>query len=367
MFASLREFVVALERAGELHRVSAPVSPLLEITEITDRQCEVALSRPSAGTPGGSIPARVRSRRQGAALRERRGLRLPVAHQRVRLVSPHGDGARLRGHGRLRRHRRASGRRSRSRSRRARSASCSPGAREFLPLLRVPPAPCVERPVPGGRQAHRARRGRPDAPAAHQVLAARRRSGRGRLSDDARSRPAPRPAGAATSRFAGMHTIHADDAASRKPASHNIGMYRAAAPRPDAPRDALAHAPRRRGPLAHRGSGAASGCRSRSASAARRCCRTRRPRRCRRASASCSWRGSSTAAASRWCGAKTVPAARAGQQRDRDRGLGRAPSAARSAGTRARASRSARAPSSRDRSATTPASTRCPIATRSSR
>ena len=37
MYASLRDFADALERAGELSRVSAPVSPILEISEITDR------------------------------------------------------------------------------------------------------------------------------------------------------------------------------------------------------------------------------------------------------------------------------------------------------------------------------------------
>ena len=37
MFRSLGEFVDALERAGELRRIAAPVSPILEIAEITDR------------------------------------------------------------------------------------------------------------------------------------------------------------------------------------------------------------------------------------------------------------------------------------------------------------------------------------------
>ena len=36
-YDSLRAFVEALERAGELHRVSVPVDPRLEISEITDR------------------------------------------------------------------------------------------------------------------------------------------------------------------------------------------------------------------------------------------------------------------------------------------------------------------------------------------
>ena len=37
MYQSLRDFVEALEQAGELHRVTAKVSPMLEISEIADR------------------------------------------------------------------------------------------------------------------------------------------------------------------------------------------------------------------------------------------------------------------------------------------------------------------------------------------
>jgi 4-hydroxy-3-polyprenylbenzoate decarboxylase len=36
-YNDLREWISALERAGELKRVKAPVDPILEITEITDR------------------------------------------------------------------------------------------------------------------------------------------------------------------------------------------------------------------------------------------------------------------------------------------------------------------------------------------
>src|SRR5713226_1495258 len=36
-FADLREWIAALERAGEMRRVRAEVSPILEVTEITDR------------------------------------------------------------------------------------------------------------------------------------------------------------------------------------------------------------------------------------------------------------------------------------------------------------------------------------------
>ena len=43
-YKSLQEFIATLESAGELKRVSAPVSADLEITEITDRISKVRLS-----------------------------------------------------------------------------------------------------------------------------------------------------------------------------------------------------------------------------------------------------------------------------------------------------------------------------------
>jgi 4-hydroxy-3-polyprenylbenzoate decarboxylase len=36
-FASLQSFVDAIRAAGELHEISVPVDPYLEIAEITDR------------------------------------------------------------------------------------------------------------------------------------------------------------------------------------------------------------------------------------------------------------------------------------------------------------------------------------------
>ena len=53
MYATTREFVEALERAGELSRIRARVSPVLEITEIADRQSKSkAPSLPSPRTRG---------------------------------------------------------------------------------------------------------------------------------------------------------------------------------------------------------------------------------------------------------------------------------------------------------------------------
>jgi len=39
-YRDLRDFILALERAGELRRVQTPLSPDLEITEVTDRVCK---------------------------------------------------------------------------------------------------------------------------------------------------------------------------------------------------------------------------------------------------------------------------------------------------------------------------------------
>src|ERR1043165_6462277 len=50
MYETLRDFVSALDKAGELHRVKAPVSPILEIAAITDRVSKSAAPNlPSAG------------------------------------------------------------------------------------------------------------------------------------------------------------------------------------------------------------------------------------------------------------------------------------------------------------------------------
>src|ERR1051325_10437479 len=51
MYVTLRDFVQALEKAGELVRVSARVSPVLEIAEIADRVSKTAApSLPHAST-----------------------------------------------------------------------------------------------------------------------------------------------------------------------------------------------------------------------------------------------------------------------------------------------------------------------------
>jgi len=37
MFSDLRDFIKALEKAGELKRITAEIDPYLELTEICDR------------------------------------------------------------------------------------------------------------------------------------------------------------------------------------------------------------------------------------------------------------------------------------------------------------------------------------------
>ena len=57
-YNDLREWMAALERAGELKRVRAEVDPVLEITEVTDRVSKKDVARPpSAGNSGNGGPA----------------------------------------------------------------------------------------------------------------------------------------------------------------------------------------------------------------------------------------------------------------------------------------------------------------------
>src|SRR5688572_28400272 len=47
MYPSLREFLGVLERAGELRRVSAAASPILEISALADRESKASCPRAS--------------------------------------------------------------------------------------------------------------------------------------------------------------------------------------------------------------------------------------------------------------------------------------------------------------------------------
>ena len=62
-YTDLKEFLAALDQAGELHRVSVPVDPTLEISEIVTRT--VAARGPARQTPRTCVraPADDRCRR----------------------------------------------------------------------------------------------------------------------------------------------------------------------------------------------------------------------------------------------------------------------------------------------------------------
>ena len=50
-YESLREWLKALDKAGELKRVSVPVSPVLEMAEIADRAAKSGKGSKRAGGP----------------------------------------------------------------------------------------------------------------------------------------------------------------------------------------------------------------------------------------------------------------------------------------------------------------------------
>ncbi len=86
-YNDLREWIAALERAGELKRIKTEVDPVLEIAEITDRV--------SKGTFAGE-GARATLRPGGPALlfENPKGSRYSGAHQSIWFREAHADGAR---------------------------------------------------------------------------------------------------------------------------------------------------------------------------------------------------------------------------------------------------------------------------------
>jgi len=215
MFASLREFIRALEDAGELHRIKAQVSPLLEIAEIADRHSKKPCPHVSAHARAFD-PGHCDQGGKALLFENVEDCDFPV------LINAYGS---------FRRTEMALGSDFESIGARIGSlAKPQPPrslgeiwsrAKEFLPLLRIGPksvsaGPCQEVvsrdfdltrlpitkcwPLDGDPQAV----GYPMS--AEQAGTA---PGNGRYIT-----------------FAGIHTIHADDEGDPKPASHNIGMYR---------------------------------------------------------------------------------------------------------------------------------------------
>jgi 4-hydroxy-3-polyprenylbenzoate decarboxylase len=55
-YNDLREWIAALDKAGELKRIQEPVSPRLEITEITDRVSKSGkVAQSKAGAPRAAL------------------------------------------------------------------------------------------------------------------------------------------------------------------------------------------------------------------------------------------------------------------------------------------------------------------------
>ncbi len=225
MYASLGRFLQVLEAGGELCRVTAPVSPLLEIAEVADRHSKSPCPRESRHAARFD-PDHCGLGGRALLFEHVEGCDLPLcinvfgSYRRTELALGCAGGGFEGVAGRIA----------------AIAAPRPPGslrelaaaARGFLPLLKAPP--------------RRVRRG-----ACQEVvrLAARGEVDLRRLpliqcwpldgdlasvGWDLSAEEAGRPGGAESGRyvtFAGMHTIDAADLDAKRPASHNIGMYRA--------------------------------------------------------------------------------------------------------------------------------------------
>ncbi|MHC4776660.1 MAG: UbiD family decarboxylase domain-containing protein, partial [Planctomycetota bacterium] len=233
MEPTLGDFLGTLDAAGELHRVPVPVSPLLEISQIADCQCK--LPCPSVSAHAARFdPTHCELGGKALLLEQVEGSDFPLcinvfgSYRRMEMALGCTDG----GFGAIADRLAAL---SRPQPPRGLWELVSRG-RQLLPLLRTPP--------------RRVRRG-----ACQEVV---RLAQRGEV--DLRRLPliqcwpldgdlaavgwdlSPQEAGRVVPAagvgdgadvsgryvtFAGMHTIHADDADAARPASHNIGMYRA--------------------------------------------------------------------------------------------------------------------------------------------
>ncbi|MHC4932031.1 MAG: UbiD family decarboxylase [Planctomycetota bacterium] len=219
MHPNLRDFLAALEKAGELRRIRAPVSPILEPAEIADRQAK--LPCPQVSEEARRFDPGHCDRGGHALLFENvEGCDFPLL---------------LNAYGSYRRTEMALGASFPEIAKRLESLTrpTPPGsfreilrkAGELLPLLRVPPrrmqsGPCQE-------IVKLAERGEVDVTRLPHIRC-------WPLAGDPEAVGYPLPqeeAGTAGGdgryvTFAGIHTIHPRDEGVRKPASHNIGMYR---------------------------------------------------------------------------------------------------------------------------------------------
>ena len=224
---TLADFLDRLEAEGELCRVAARVSPVLEIAEIADRQSKSPCARASdharrfdpdhcalggravlfENVEGSDFPLCINVfgsyRRMEMALGCEKGGFEQIARRIAVLAQPKPPGS-------LR--------------------DLVGKARQFLPLLRTPPRR-VRRGV-CQEVVRTTERGEVDLRRLPLIQCWPLDGDLGSVGWDLSAAESGRPpAGAADHgryiTFAGMHTIHAADAGDQRPASHNIGMYRA--------------------------------------------------------------------------------------------------------------------------------------------
>ncbi|MDP1663109.1 MAG: UbiD family decarboxylase [Phycisphaerales bacterium] len=236
MYRSLAEFVAALEAAGELRRVTAPVSPVLEIAAIADLESKAPAPGRSSAAAKATDPRFHGRGGHGLLFENVEGSSFPVlinalgSYRRMEMAlgchdaghTPGGFealGAKI---GSLVKPEPPSG-----------LGDLLAKARQLLPLLSIPPkrksgrGPCQEVILTG------------DAADLTKLPILRCWPLDGDLAavgypgDVNRGIPGLGTGPDWEARFrgryitlAGIHTIHADDAGSAKPSSHNIGMYR---------------------------------------------------------------------------------------------------------------------------------------------
>jgi len=226
MDPTLGGFLARLETAGELHRVSAPVSPILEIAEVADRHSKSPCQGASRAA-GDFDPGHCDLGGKALLFERVEGSDFPVcinvfgSYRRMELAlgdPPGGFEAIAKRIAELTRPQPPRGLRD-----------LAGRVRQLAPLLRTPP-----RNVRSGvcqEVVHLAERGEVDLRRLPLIQCWPLDGDLSAVGWDLSPEEAGRPAGEDhTGRyitFAGMHTVHADDDGVPRPASHNIGMYRA--------------------------------------------------------------------------------------------------------------------------------------------
>ncbi len=220
----LQSFITVLEREGELVRVKAKVSPILEIATIADLVSKAACGKPSRNAKEFD-PLHGHLGGKALLFENVEGSEIPLAinlfgsYRRIELALGVEDKGGLE----------AIAKRLASLTKPEPPTSLSSlldKAREFLPLLKVPPK--TKR---SGRCQEIVRltsQGEVDL-LRLPILKCWPFDGDPRAVGYGMSPEESRTAGGGGRyiTFAGIHTIHARDAGKEKPSSHNIGMYRA--------------------------------------------------------------------------------------------------------------------------------------------